>query len=82
VQPPEKVAMYDEIGISGIIPMNIDGTGREVYTRGVRNSVGQDLHPVTRELWRTDNQVDGKGDDIPPVELNRQTGAGQHFGFP
>jgi hypothetical protein len=33
-------------------------------------------------LWWTDNQVDGLGDDIPPGELNRQTEAGQHFGFP
>jgi glucose/arabinose dehydrogenase len=82
VQPADKVEMYDEIGIGGIIRMNQDGTGREVYTRGVRNSVGQDFHPETGELWWTDNQVDGMGDDIPPGELNRQTEAGQHFGFP
>jgi glucose/arabinose dehydrogenase len=82
VQPVEKLEMYDEIGIGGIIRMNTDGTGREVYTRGVRNSVGQDFNPETGELWWTDNQVDGMGDDIPPGELNRQTAAGQHFGFP
>jgi glucose/arabinose dehydrogenase len=82
VQPAEKVAMYDEIGIGGIVRMNTDGSGREVYTRGVRNSVGQDFNPKTGELWWTDNQVDGMGDDIPPGELNRQTEAGQHFGFP
>ena len=34
------------------------------------------------QLWFTDNQVDGMGDDIPPGELNRATEAGQHFGFP
>ncbi|WP_308916489.1 PQQ-dependent sugar dehydrogenase [Jannaschia sp. LMIT008] len=82
VQPPEKVEIYDELGIGGIIRINTDGTGREVYTRGVRNSVGHDFNPVTGELWWTDNQVDGMGDDIPPGELNRQTEAGQHFGFP
>lgn len=82
VQPNEKIAMYDEIGIGGIIRMNTDGSDREVFTRGVRNSVGQDFHPETGELWWTDNQVDGMGDDIPPGELNRQTEAGQHFGFP
>ncbi|MBM9593605.1 PQQ-dependent sugar dehydrogenase [Roseitranquillus sediminis] len=82
VQPVEKLEMYDEIGVGGIIRMNTDGTGREVYTRGVRNSVGQDFNPETGELWFTDNQVDGMGDDIPPGELNRQTAAGQHFGFP
>ncbi|WGH80390.1 PQQ-dependent sugar dehydrogenase [Jannaschia ovalis] len=82
VQPVEKVELYDELGIGGIIRMERDGSGREVYTRGVRNSVGHDFNPATGELWWTDNQVDGMGDDIPPGELNRQTAAGQHFGFP
>ncbi|MBK0400309.1 PQQ-dependent sugar dehydrogenase [Limibaculum sp. M0105] len=82
VAPPEKLDLYREVGIGGIIRMNTDGTGREVYTYGVRNSVGQDFHPETGELWWTDNQVDGMGDDIPPGELNHQTAAGQHFGHP
>ena len=82
VQPRDKLELYDEIGIGGIIRINTDGTGREVYTRGVRNSVGHDFDPKTGNLWWTDNQVDGMGDDIPPGELNKQTEAGQHFGFP
>ena len=82
VAPPEKLALYTETGIGGIIRMNRDGSDREVYTYGVRNSLGHDFHPVTGELWWTDNQVDGMGDDIPPGELNRQTAAGQHFGHP
>lgn len=82
VSPPDKLALYDQVGIGGIIRMNRDGSGREVYTYGVRNSVGHDFHPETGELWWTDNQVDGMGDDIPPGEINRQTAAGQHFGFP
>ena len=82
VPPPEKLELYSETGIGGIIRMNRDGSEREVYTRGVRNSVGHDFHPVTGELWWTDNQVDGMGDDIPPGEINRQTEMGQHFGFP
>jgi glucose/arabinose dehydrogenase len=82
VQPVEKHEMYDQIGIGGIIRINTDGTGREVYTRGIRNSVGHDFNPANGDLWFTDNQVDGMGDDIPPGELNRQTAAGQHFGFP
>ena len=82
VQPVEKVELYDRLGIGGIIRINTDGTGREVYTHGVRNSVGHDFNPANGDLWFTDNQVDGMGDDIPPGELNRQTAAGQHFGFP
>jgi len=79
---PEKMELYTQTGIGGIIRMNTDGTGREVYTYGVRNSVGHDFNPANGELWFTDNQVDGMGDDIPPGELNRQTTKGQHFGFP
>jgi glucose/arabinose dehydrogenase len=82
VPAPEKMDKYNEWGIGGIIRMNRDGTGREVFARGIRNSVGQDFHPETGELWFTDNQVDGMGDDIPPGELNRATGPGQNFGFP
>ena len=82
VPGPEKADLYHRHGIGGIIRMNRDGTGREVYTYGVRNSVGMDFNPANGELWWTDNQVDGMGDDIPPGELNRQTAAGQHFGFP
>ena len=82
VPAPEKADLYKKWGIGGIIRMNRDGTQREVYTYGVRNSVGMDFNPANGELWFTDNQVDGMGDDIPPGELNRQTAFGQNFGFP
>lgn len=82
VPPVDKLELYDRLGIGGIIRMNTDGSGREVYTRGIRNSVGHDFNPANGDLWFTDNQVDGMGDDIPPGELNRQTAPGQHFGFP
>lgn len=82
VAPREKLEVYDETGIGGMIRMNVDGSEREVYTRGIRNSVGHDFNPANGELWFTDNQVDGMGDDTPPGELNRQTEIGQHFGFP
>ncbi|HEY9058751.1 MAG TPA: PQQ-dependent sugar dehydrogenase [Aurantimonas sp.] len=82
VPPPEKMDLYNREGIGGIIRMNRDGSGREVYATGVRNSVGMQFHPENGDLWFTDNQVDGMGDDIPPGELNRATEAGQNFGFP
>lgn len=82
VTPAEKVELYKQWGIGGIIRMDRDGKNREVYTVGIRNSVGHDFNPANGELWFTDNQVDGMGDDIPPGELNRQTERGQHFGFP
>ncbi len=82
VSPPEKLDLYKRVGIGGIIRMNRDGSNREVYAYGVRNSVGHDFNPANGELWFTDNQVDGMGDDIPPGELNRITEMGQNFGFP
>lgn len=82
VPPKQYLETFSKLGIGGIIRLNEDGTGREVYTRGIRNSVGHDFNPNTGELWFTDNQVDGMGDDIPPGEINRQTTMGQHFGFP
>ncbi|MCE8018287.1 sorbosone dehydrogenase [Halomonas sp. MCCC 1A17488] len=82
VPPEEHMETFNEVGIGGIIRVGQDGSGREVYSYGIRNSVGQDFHPETGELWFTDNQVDGMGDDIPPGEINRQTAAGQNFGFP
>jgi len=43
---------------------------REVYARGIRNSVGFDWDPRTKELWFTDNGADNMGNDVPPDELD------------
>jgi glucose/arabinose dehydrogenase len=82
VQPREKLGLYTKVGIGGIVRMNQDGTGREVYATGVRNSVGMDFNPKDKTLWFTDNQTDGMGDDIPLGEINRATKPGQFFGYP
>ncbi|WP_256702091.1 sorbosone dehydrogenase family protein [Burkholderia sp. SRS-W-2-2016] len=62
--------------------MDPDGSHYEAFARGIRNSVGFAWHPVTHELWFTDNGRDLLGDDIPSDELNRAPRAGMHFGFP
>ncbi len=49
---------------------------------GVRNSVGMDFHPVTKQLWFTNNGRDWVNDDLPNDTLHRVTAKGQHFGFP
>jgi glucose/arabinose dehydrogenase len=67
---------------ASITRINSDGSGFEIIARGVRNTVGFDWHPATKELWFTDNGRDTMGDNIPPEELNRATGPGLHFGFP
>jgi glucose/arabinose dehydrogenase len=82
VQPRDKLALYAKWGIGGIVRMNLDGSGREIYASGVRNSVGMDFNPRDKTLWFTDNQTDGMGDDIPMGEINRATKPGQFFGYP
>lgn len=67
---------------SSITRMNPDGGNQEIFAHGVRNTVGFDWHPLTAELWFTDNGRDWLGDDRPPDELNRAPQKDLHFGFP
>src|SRR5262245_56120594 len=60
--------------------INLDGSGMEVVARGVRNTVGFDWHPTSKELYFTDNSRDWASEDLPEDELNRVTKVGQHFG--
>lgn len=72
----------DEPGFAEIIRMNADGSERETYASGIRNSVGFTWHPDTQELWFTDNGRDMLGDNLPACELNHAPQQGMHFGFP
>lgn len=65
-----------------ITRLNADGSGMEIYAKGIRNTVGFDWHPVTGQLWFTDNGRDNLGNDLPSDELNNAPTAGMHFGFP
>ena len=82
VGAPCNVCLRDDPRYAAIHRMNADGTGLELYASGVRNTVGFDWHPVTHELWFTDNGRDYLGDNAPPDELNRVPAPGMHFGFP
>ena len=73
-EPPEPFA-----SITRIKP---DGKDFEIYAQGIRNTVGFDWHPETKELWFTDNGRDWMGDNQPPDELNRAPRKGMHFGYP
>jgi len=62
--------------------INLDGTGRETVALGVRNTVGFDWHPVSKQLYFSDNGRDWLSEDVPEDELNRVTKVGQDFGAP
>ncbi|NNC96304.1 MAG: sorbosone dehydrogenase family protein [Chitinophagales bacterium] len=82
VGAPCNICDEDPMIFANIMRMNADGSELEVYAIGVRNTVGFDWHPITGELWFTDNGRDWLGDDLPPCELNCAPKSGMHFGFP
>ncbi len=71
VTPPDLVDVFKELGIGGMIRVGQDGKGREVFADRHPQLGRHDFHPETGELWFTDNQVDGMGDDKPPGEINQ-----------
>jgi len=82
VGAPCNICEPDKEIYASITRINPDGTGREVFAKGVRNSVGFAWHPSTKELWFTDNGRDMLGDDVPSCELNHAPKSGMHFGYP
>jgi glucose/arabinose dehydrogenase len=82
VGAPCNVCEPEDERYASITRMKPDGTGLEIFARGIRNTVGFDWHPKTHELWFTDNGRDWLGDDLPPDELNHAPKQGLHFGFP
>lgn len=82
VGAPCNICERDEEIFASITRINADGTDREIFAEGVRNSVGFAWHPETNELWFTDNGRDMMGDNVPDCELNRAPRAGLHFGYP
>lgn len=66
---------------AAITRYRLDGTGRETFAEGLRNSVGIEFSPYTGELWGVNNGRDMLGDDLPREELNIIR-KGKHYGWP
>jgi glucose/arabinose dehydrogenase len=82
VGAPCNICQPDPDRYANIMRMNADGSQLEVFARGIRNSVGFDWDPRTRELWFTSNGRDNLGDDVPSDELDHAPRAGMNFGYP
>lgn len=79
---PCNVCEQSDVRFGTIMRMRPDGSSLEVYASGVRNTVGFDWDPLTRDLWFTENGRDWMGDNQPPDELNHAPKKGMDFGFP
>jgi glucose/arabinose dehydrogenase len=82
VGAPCNICERSDKRYASIMRMKPDGGGLELFASGIRNTVGFDWNPRTKELWFTDNGRDWLGDDLPPDELNYAPRKGMHFGFP
>jgi len=82
VGAPCNICQRPDERYASITRLKLDGTGFEIFAHGIRNTVGFDWHPETKELWFTDNGRDLLGDDVPPDELNHASKPGLHFGYP
>ncbi len=65
-----------------ILSIDLKTKKEEIIAFGVRNSVGFDFHPISNEIYFSDNGQDGLGDNIPPDEINLIIKDKEHFGFP
>ena len=59
-----------------VLRFNADGSGRRVFASGIRNPIGMALHPVTNQLWATNNGHDTEGVSLPPewIDIIRDGG--------
>jgi glucose/arabinose dehydrogenase len=81
VGAPGNIVMpsYQQASIHRVDPK----TGiEEIYATGVRNSVGFDWHPGTKELWFTNHARDWVNDETPHDTLHRASRKGMNFGYP
>ncbi|MEA5567266.1 sorbosone dehydrogenase family protein [Anabaena sp. UHCC 0399] len=71
----------EELPRASVQVMNLDGSEQKTFAFGLRNPVGLDFHPVTKELYTSVNERDGIGDDLVPDYLTRIR-QGEFYGWP
>lgn len=64
-----------------MLELETDGSGRKIFAKGLRNTIGFDWHPVTGKLYGMDHGIDWLGDDTQQEELN-ELQRGKNYGWP
>lgn len=73
--------MGNEARRANILEVNPDGTGERIYASGLRNPVGMDWNPVTKQLWTAVNERDELGDGLVPDYIT-SVKEGGFYGWP
>lgn len=76
-----NVTNADDSTRAAIFVANSDGSGYRPFATGLRNSVFMAVHPVTKQVWATENGRDNLGDNVPPDEINIIQD-GHNYGWP
>lgn len=74
------VCREQNIEYGSIISMRWDGTDRQTFATGLRNSVFLTVGP-DQKIWATDMGRDNLGDSLPPDEVNVVL-QGRNYGWP
>ncbi|MFZ3385134.1 MAG: PQQ-dependent sugar dehydrogenase [Candidatus Methanoperedens sp.] len=66
---------------AAIMKCTLNGKDCNVFAKGLRNAVGMVFHPMTGQMYATENGRDQLGDDLPPDEINLIE-EGKNYGWP
>ena len=80
-QPAIGCQRLDNKSYATLLRASLDGKTREVWSSGLRNTIGFGWHPVTKTFYGFDQGSDWHGDNIPPEELN-VIKRGKDYGWP
>ena len=64
-----------------ILRVEPDGSSRQIFASGLRNTIGYGFEPATGELYGMDHGIDWLGDAAQPEELNHIV-EGHKYGWP
>lgn len=61
-----EYGMDEEIRRANILEVDLNGKNEKIYASGLRNPVGMDWNPITKQLWTVVNERDELGDNLVP----------------
>lgn len=64
-----------------MVQAKLDGTDKKIFAKGLRNTIGFDWHPQTKELFGMDHGIDWLGDESQKEELNKIE-KDENYGWP